>query len=92
MGIFSFNTYKPIFKKEKLKINITTMGDVKKSDVSLVSKELIKFYNAEVFLLPKTKLLKDSKVKGLNKYDAEKILNELTPLKLKLEIKPNNKS
>ena len=41
MGIFSFNTYKPIFKKEKLKINITTMGDVKKSDVSLVSKELI---------------------------------------------------
>jgi archaemetzincin len=77
MGIFSFNTYKPIFKKEKLKINITTMGDVKKSDVSLVSKELIKFYNAEVFLLPKTKLLKDSKVKGLNKYDAEKILNEL---------------
>jgi archaemetzincin len=53
------------------------MGDVKKSDVSLVSKELIKFYNAEVFLLPKTKLLKDSKVKGLNKYDAEKILNEL---------------
>jgi archaemetzincin len=77
MGFFSFNTYKPIFKKEKLKINITTMGDVKKSDVSLVSRELIKFYNAEVVFLPKTKLLKDSKVKGLNKYNASKILNTL---------------
>jgi archaemetzincin len=77
MGVFSFNTYKPIFKKEKLKINITTMGNVKKSDVSLVSRELIKFYNAEVVFLPKTKLLKDSKVKGLNKYNASKILNTL---------------
>jgi archaemetzincin len=73
--IFSFKIGETPFKKEKLKINITTMGNVKKSDVDLVSNEVTKFYDANVILLPKIDLIKDSKVSGINKYDATKILN-----------------
>jgi archaemetzincin len=75
--MFSFKIGETPFKKEKLKINITTMGNVKKSDVDLVSNELTKFYDANVILLPKIDLIKDSKVSGINKYDAIKILNTI---------------
>lgn len=77
MEFFSFNTYRPIFKKEKLKINVTTMGDIKKSDVNLISNELTKFYQAEIIHHSKIDLIKPSKVKGLNKYNAGIILNSL---------------
>jgi archaemetzincin len=75
--MFSFKIGETPFKKEKLKINITTMGNVKKSDVDLVSYEITKFYDANIVLLPKIDLIKDSKVSGINKYDAIKILNTI---------------
>ena len=75
--MFSFKIGETPFKKEKLKINITTMGNVKKSDVDLVSNEITKFYDANVILLPKIDLIKNSKVSGINKYDAIKILNTI---------------
>jgi archaemetzincin len=88
-GIFSFNSINPVVKhhksiviKEKLKINITVMGDVKNEDVELVKSELIKFYNAEVVILPKTNLLTKTKVVGLDKYNANKILNNINRLYL----------
>jgi len=64
-------------EKEKLKINITTMGNVKKSDLDIVIKSLEEFYSADIVLLPKTDMVKGFKVKGLDKYDARKILNFL---------------
>jgi archaemetzincin len=75
--MFSFKIDETPFKKEKLKINITTMGNVKKSDVDLVSDEITKFYDANVILLPKTDLIINSKVSGINKYNATKILNTI---------------
>jgi archaemetzincin len=75
--IFFFKIGKSPFKKEKLKINVTTMGTVKKSDVDLVLNEITKFYGANVILLPKIDLIKDSKVSGINKYYAIKILNTI---------------
>jgi archaemetzincin len=75
--VSSFKENKTLFSKEKLTINITTMGDVKKNDVDLVSNELTKFYDANVILLPKIDLIKNSKVSGINKYDAIKILNTI---------------
>jgi archaemetzincin len=75
--MFSFKIGETPFKKEKLKINITTMGNVKKSDVDLVSYEITKFYDANVILHPKIDLIKNSKVSGINKYDAIKILNTI---------------
>jgi archaemetzincin len=75
--MFSFKIGESPFKKEKLKINVTTMGTVKKSDVDLVLNEITKFYGANVILLPKIDLIKDSKVSGINKYHAIKILNTI---------------
>lgn len=77
MGSFLFEDKKIVNKKEKLKINITTMGNVKESDLNLVSNELIKFYDAEIVFLPKTNIIKESKVMGLNKYDGRVILKDI---------------
>lgn len=71
---------KPIKTKEKLKINITVMGDVKNEDVELVKSELIKFYDAEVLNLPKTNLLIKTKIVGSNKFDAKQILENINKL------------
>ena len=66
--------------KEKLKINISVMGDLKNEDVELVKNELIKFYDAEVTILPKTDLLIETKVDGSNKFNANKILQNIDKL------------
>jgi archaemetzincin len=79
-GIVGFNTHKKIILNQKLKINITVMGNVKTKDVELVKSELIKFYNADVIILPKTNLLTKTKVVGLNRYNANQILDNVNSL------------
>jgi archaemetzincin len=58
-------------------IYITSMGNVKNSDVVRVQKELSSFYNCNVIILPKIDLMTDTKVKGMNRYQSEKILNNI---------------
>lgn len=67
-------------KKHNIKIGITVMGDVNKSDVELIKNNLIKFYNAEVVILPNTNLLTQTKVRGQNKYSANKILDSINTI------------
>jgi|694.fasta_scaffold08802_4 archaemetzincin len=74
------NIYNPLIKKEKLKIGITVMGNVEKNDINLIRDNLIKFYDCEVVLLPKTKLLTETKVMGTDKYSANKILENMNKI------------
>jgi archaemetzincin len=53
------------------------MGNVRDRDIHRVQKELSSFYDCNVIILPKIKLMNDTKVKGLNKYQSEKILINL---------------
>jgi archaemetzincin len=58
-------------------IYVTSMGNVKNSDIVIVQKELSSFYDCKVIILPKIDLMTDTKVKGLNKYQSEKILSNI---------------
>lgn len=58
-------------------IYVTSMGNVKNSDIVKVQKELSSFYNCDVIILPKIDLMTDTKVKGMNRYQAEKILKNI---------------
>jgi archaemetzincin len=59
------------------KIYITSMGNVKNSDIVRVQKELSSFYDCNVIILPKVDLMTDTKVKGLNRYQSEKIFSNI---------------
>jgi archaemetzincin len=58
-------------------IYITSMGNVKNSDIVRVQKELSSFYDCDVIILPKIDLMTDTKVKGMNRYQSEKILSNI---------------
>ena len=58
-------------------IYITSMGNVKNSDIIKVQKELSSFYDCDVIILPKIDLMTDTKVKGMNRYQSEKILSNI---------------
>jgi archaemetzincin len=58
-------------------IYVTSMGNVKNSDIVRVQKELSSFYDCDVIILPKIDLMTDTKVKGMNRYQAEKILKNI---------------
>lgn len=58
-------------------IYVTSMGNVKNSDIVKVQKELSSFYDCDVIILPKIDLMTDTKVKGMNRYQSEKILKNI---------------
>lgn len=58
-------------------IYVTSMGNVKNSDIVRVQKELSSFYDCDVIILPKIDLMTDTKVKGMNRYQSEKILKNI---------------
>lgn len=67
-----------IFFKPSKTIFLTTMGNVKHSEIVMVKNQIESSYNGyEVIILPKVDLMTDTKVVGLNKYQAEKILNNI---------------
>ena len=54
------------------------MGNVKNSDVVMVKNQIeLSYKGYQVVLLPKIDLMIDTKVIGLNKYQSEKILNNI---------------
>jgi archaemetzincin len=68
--LFSFTTYKPT-------IYLVPMGNISNRDVELSAKELNKFYSFNVVVIPRSEVPKSTKVNGLKKYNANKILEYL---------------
>jgi predicted Zn-dependent protease len=64
--------FKP--KVEERNVFITVMGKIDSSTVEEIKENLENFYAAKVSILPPTKILTETKVKNLNKYDASEIL------------------
>jgi archaemetzincin len=68
--LFSFNVYKPT-------IYLVPMGNISNGDIELSAKELNKFYSFNVVVLTRVEVPKSTKVNGMKKYDASKILGYL---------------
>lgn len=56
-------------------IYILEMGDVQKEKIKVVSESLKKFYKVNVKLLGRIPVISDAEVKGMNRYDASKLLS-----------------
>jgi archaemetzincin len=68
--LFSFNVYKPT-------IYLVPMGSISNGDIELSSKELNKFYSFNVVILNRIDVPNSTKVNGMKKYNANKILEYL---------------
>ena len=66
--LFSFTTYKPT-------IYLVPMGNISNGDIELSAKELTKFYSFNVVILNRVDVPNSTKVNGLKKYNANKILD-----------------
>lgn len=69
---------KVVVRKEvKQKIYLFGLGDVPLKNIDFVKKELVSFYNYDVVVLPNQEIPKTLMVQGINKYQANNILDYL---------------